>query len=57
MNKPSKGIALILFGILISVSGESINRTILSGFSDAPFGFLGVCIGAVGLALMFMTDK
>lgn len=57
MKKQLQGIALILFGMLLSVSGESINNTILRSCSDVPFGFLGVCFGVVGLALMFMKDK
>ena len=57
MKKLLQGNALILFGILLSVSGDSINSTILSSFSDAPFGFLGVCVGVVGLVLIFMEDK
>ena len=57
MKKQLQGNALILFGILLGVSGDSINRTILSSFSDAPFGFLGVCVGIVGLVFVFMKDQ
>ena len=32
-----KGIAVILFGILLSASGEEMNRTVLASFSDFPF--------------------
>lgn len=57
MKRQLQGIGLILFGILLGVSGDSINSTILSSMSDAPFGFFGVCVGVVGLVLMFIKDK
>lgn len=57
MKKQLKGIALILFGILLSISGESINNTILWSFSDVPFGFLGVCSGVAGLVYIFAKDR
>ena len=45
MKKQLQGIALILFGILLS--------------ADLPFGFLGVIIGIVGLLFVFkeVNDK
>ena len=57
MKRQLQGIALVLFGILLSVSGDSINHTILNSFSDFPFGFLGVCVGVAGLVIVFAKDK
>lgn len=57
MKRQLQGIALVLFGILLSVSGDRINHTILSSFSDFPFGFFGVCVGIVGLVIAFTKSK
>lgn len=57
MKRQLQGIALVLFGILLSVSGDNINHTILSSSSDFPFGFLGVCVGIVGLVIAFTKSK
>ena len=48
-SKVSKGIALLLFGILLCAGSEGINTMILSGFGDFPFAAIGVLVGAVGL--------
>ena len=58
-NMVLKGIALILFGLLLCIGGAEINRTLLHSFSDFPFSLSGVIIGAVGLAMVFIkgTDK
>lgn len=55
-NKEIKGIALILFGILLCVGGAELNITLLHSLSDFPFSLLGVIIGAVGLAMIFIKD-
>ena len=52
----SKGIALILFGILLCAGSEEINATILFSFGDFPFSAIGVIVGAVGLYMVF-SDK
>lgn len=52
-NKFLKGIALILFGILLCIGGAEINNTILRSFSDFPFSLIGVITGAVGLFFVF----
>uniref|UniRef100_UPI004056B8DB hypothetical protein n=1 Tax=Agathobacter sp. TaxID=2021311 RepID=UPI004056B8DB len=57
MKRQLQGIALVQFGILLGVSGDSINHTILSSFSDFPFGFFGVCVGVVGLVIAFAKEK
>ena len=58
-HKSLKGIALILFGILLCTGGAEINRILLSSLSDFPFSLLGVIVGAVGIAMVFVknTDK
>ena len=55
-SKVSKGIALLLFGILLCAGSEEINAMILSGFGDFPFSAIGVIVGAVGLYMVF-SDK
>lgn len=59
MKKQLQGIALTLFGILLSASGYSLNDTLFASFSDLPFGFLGVVIGIVWLIFAFseVSDK
>ena len=52
-NKELKGIALILFGILLCTGGEEINQTLFYSFSDFPFSLSGIIIGAIGLAIIF----
>ena len=36
-NSKLKGIAVILFGILLSTSSAEINRTVLASFGDFPY--------------------
>ena len=55
-SKVSKGIALLLFGILLCAGSEEINGTILFSFGDFPFSAIGVIVGAVGLYMVF-SDK
>ena len=55
-NKVSKGIALLLFGILLCAGSEEINATILFSFGDFPFAAIGVLVGTVGLYMVF-SDK
>ena len=55
-SKVSKGIALILCGILLCAGSEEINATILFSFGDFPFSAIGVIVGAVGLYMVF-SDK
>lgn len=52
-----KGIAVILFGILLSASGEEINRTVLVSSSDFPFALIGIIVGIVGLIMVFKNNK
>lgn len=55
-NKALKGIALILFGILLCIGGVEINSTILHSFSDFPFSLFGVIVGVIGLVMVFRKD-
>jgi len=55
-NKGLKGIALILFGILLCVCSAEINGTILYSFSEFPFALIGMICGIAGLVLIFQKD-
>lgn len=57
INKTLKGIALILLGILLCISSGELNATILHGFSDFPFSFIGLIAGVVGVIMIFVKDK
>lgn len=52
-NKSLRGIALILFGILLYVGGPQINDTLLYNFVDFPFSLIGIIVGAIGLTMVF----
>lgn len=56
-NKILKGIALILFGILLCIGGVEINSTILHSLSDFPFSLVGVISGIVGLVIVFQKAQ
>ena len=51
-----KGIALILFGILLGIGGIEINDIFFGSISDIPFATIGVIIGAIGLTMVFQKD-
>ena len=55
-SKVSKGIALLLFGILLCAGSTELNSTILGSVGDFPFAVIGVIVGAVGLYMVF-SDK
>ena len=52
-----KGIAVILFGILLSASSTEMNRTVLASFSDFPLALVGIIVGIVGLVMVFKSNK
>ena len=52
-----KGIAVILFGILLSVSSAEMNRSVLANFTDFPFALIGIFVGLVGLIMVFKNNK
>lgn len=57
VNKTLKGIALILFGILLGICSGEINGTVLHGFSYFPFAFIGLISGVIGLIMIFVKDR
>lgn len=57
MEKQLKGLALILFGILLCVADYTLNHTIFSSFSDFPFALLGVFTGVVGMVFVFKSNR
>ncbi len=52
-NRILKGIALILFGILLCVGGPEVNDIIFHSIQDLPFSILGITLGIVGLVMVF----
>ena len=56
-DRKLKGIAVILFGILLSASGAEMNRTVLASFSDFTFALIGIIVGIVGLIMAFKNNK
>lgn len=57
MEDKIKGIALLLFGILLSCAQDGLNDTIFVSMSDIPFAFIGLCVGIAGLCLVFGKSK
>lgn len=56
-DKSVRGIALILFGMLLCMGSGEINRSILYGVSDFPFAAVGVICGIVGLVIIFLKNE
>ena len=56
-SKIAKGIALILFGILLCIGGADINKNLLSGWYDFPFSLVGIISGIAGLVMIFAKNK
>lgn len=56
MVRQIRGIALILFGILLTLTGDTLNRTLLRAWDDSPFSLLGLGLGVAGLVPMFRRD-
>lgn len=57
MQNQIKGLALLLFGILLCLSGNELNQIFFSSVSDLPFSFIGLVVGAFGLVRVFLKDK
>lgn len=57
MEDKIKGIALLLFGILLSCAQDGLNDTIFASMSDIPFAFVGLFVGIAGLYLVFGKSK
>ena len=56
-NKTMKGIALILFGILLCLASGEMNNVVLLGVSYIPFSLFGVISGIAGLVFVFVKGK
>lgn len=57
MKEQLKGIALILFGILLCCAKEGLNSIILYSFSAVPFSLLGLLMGCVGIFFVFRSTR
>lgn len=56
-SKILKGIALILFGMLLCLGGAEINRTLLHSLSDFSFSLAGVILGVIGIFMAFQKNQ
>ena len=56
-HKAIRGIALLLFGLLLCASGPELNLTLFYNFGDFPFAITGLIVGAVGLIMVFDATK
>lgn len=56
-EKTCKGIALLLFAILLSTAEPELNNTLLYSTGDFPFSFVGLIVGCFGLAMVFDIPK
>lgn len=56
-SKILKGIALILFGMLLCMGGAEINSTLLHSLGDFPFSLAGVILGVIGLVMVFQKNQ
>ena len=57
MEDKIKGIALLLFGILLSCAQDGLNDTIFASMSDIPFAFVGLCVASLGSALCLANQR
>ena len=57
MENQIKGLALLLCGILLCLSGNELNQTIFASLSNLPFGLIGLVVGAYGLVMVFIRGK
>lgn len=55
-NRILKGIALILFGILLCVGGTEVNHIIFHSIHALPFSLIGVTVGIIGLVMAFSNN-
>ena len=52
-KKRLQGIALILFGILLCLAKEEINRELFHSIGYFPFALIGAFTGIAGLVMVF----
>ena len=57
MKNQLRGIALMLFGILLTLSGDSVNRMVFRDLDEIPFALLGFFVGIAGLVLVFRRGR
>lgn len=56
MEKKLHGIALILFGILISLSSDSLDNYITHSIT-VPWALIGLVVGIIGVVIVFSRPK
>ena len=56
MKKQLNGIALILFGILVSLASASLDHYITHSVT-VPWVMIGLVIGIIGVILVFLKPK
>ena len=56
MKKQLNGIALILFGILVSLASASLDHYITHSVT-VPWVMIGLLIGIIGVILVFLKPK
>lgn len=56
-EKTCKGIALLLFAVLLCTAGPELNKTLLYSTVDLPFSLVGFIVGCFGLAMVFDVPK
>ena len=56
-EKTCKGIALLLFAILLCTAGPELNDTLLYSAGAFPFSLVGCIVGCFGLAMVFDFPK
>jgi len=56
-RKILRGIALILFGILLCLAEEEINQELLRSIGYFPFALIGAMTGIAGLVMVFHEKK
>jgi len=56
MKKQLNGIALILFGILVSLASASLDHYITHSVT-VPWAMIGLLIGIIGVILVFLKPK
>ena len=56
-RKILRGIALILFGMLLCLAEEEINRELFHSIGYFPFALIGAMTGVAGLVMVFHEKK
>lgn len=57
MEKALKGLALILFGLMLCIADPILNSGVFVTLSDLPFALLGLFTGIVGIVIVFYRKK